>query len=81
LLSSLEGARSEFKPGKEAIKLGIDAHQDFCAVVLQLVDPDQRFTKEAFLHLAAKSPISRELAVRILIQSGAIFLVLLDATD
>ncbi|HZD93302.1 MAG TPA: transposase, partial [Candidatus Sulfotelmatobacter sp.] len=57
-LSSHEGTRSEFNSGKEAIKLGIDVHQDFYVVVMQLggtnPKPAQRFKKEAFLFWAAK---------------------------
>ena len=34
-LSSHEGTRSEFSPGKAAIKLGIDVHQEFYVVVCQ----------------------------------------------
>ena len=34
-LSSHEGTRSEFNPGKRLIKLGIDVHQEFYVVVLQ----------------------------------------------
>src|SRR6266699_6912344 len=57
-LSSPEGTRSEFNPGKRVIKLGIDVHQDFYVVVMQAggsnPKPAQRFQKEAFLHWAAK---------------------------
>ena len=57
-LSSHEGTRSEFNPGKKVIKLGIDVHQGFYVVVLQEggsnPKPAQRFRKEAFLSLAAK---------------------------
>jgi transposase len=57
-MSSLEETRSEFNPGKEAIKLGIDVHQDFYVVVMQVggsnPKPAQRFKKEAFLSWAAK---------------------------
>ena len=34
-LSSHEGTRSEFNPGKAVIKLGIDVHQEFYVVVVQ----------------------------------------------
>ena len=41
-----------------AIKLGIDVHQDFYVVVMQVdgtnPKPPQRFEKQAFLHWAAK---------------------------
>jgi hypothetical protein len=57
-LSSLEETRSQFNGGRCAIKLGIDVHQDFYVVVEQVggsnPKPPQRFTKEAFLHWAAK---------------------------
>ena len=57
-LSSPEGTRSEFNPGKVAIKLGIDVHQEFYVVVVQVggsnPKPAQRFKKEAFLHWATK---------------------------
>ena len=57
-LSSLEETRSEFNPGQAAIKLGIDVHQDFYVVVVQIggtnPKPAQRFQKEAFLHWAAR---------------------------
>ena len=57
-LSSLEGTRSEFNPGKTVIKLGIDVHQEFYVVVRQEgganPKPAQRFQKEAFLCWAAK---------------------------
>lgn len=57
-LSSLEETRSEFNPGKTAIKLGIDVHQHFYVVVCQAggsnPKPAQRFPKEAFLGWAAK---------------------------
>ena len=63
-LSSPEGTRSEFNPGRAAIKLGIDVHQEFYVVVCQVgggnPKPAQRFKKEAFLswaaRLKAKSP-------------------------
>ena len=57
-LSSPEGTRSEFNPGKTLIKLGIDVHQEFYVVVLQEggsnPKPAQRFKKEAFLSWAAR---------------------------
>ena len=57
-LSSPEETRPEFNPGKAAIKLGIDVHQDFYVVVMQEggsnPKPAQRFQKEAFLHWAAR---------------------------
>jgi transposase len=57
-LSSHEGTRSEFNPGKTVIKLGIDVHQEFYVVVAQEgganPKPPQRFTKEAFLSWAAR---------------------------
>ncbi len=57
-LSSHEGTRSEFNPGKAVIKLGIDVHQECYVVVCQEgggnPKPAQRFKKEAFLHWAAK---------------------------
>jgi transposase len=57
-LSSLEETRSEFSRGKEAIKLGIDVHQDFYVVVMQTggsnPKPAQRLQKEAFLGWAAR---------------------------
>ena len=57
-LSSHEGTRSEFNPGKSVIKLGIDLHQEFYVVVLQEgggnPKPAQRFKKEAFLGWAAR---------------------------
>jgi transposase len=57
-LSSLEGTRSEFNRSTGAIKLGIDVHQDYYVVVKQEggtnPKPAQRFSKEAFLHWAAK---------------------------
>lgn len=57
-LSSHEGTRSEFNPGKAVIKLGIDVHQEFYVVVLQEgggnPKPAQRFKKEAFLSWTAK---------------------------
>jgi len=57
-LSSHEETRCQFNGGTEAIKLGIDMHQDFCVVVLQedgaSPKPPQRFQKQAFLCWAAK---------------------------
>jgi transposase len=57
-LSSHEGTRSEFNPSKAMIKLGIDVHQEFYVVVMQVEGsnpkPAQRFKKEAFLSWAAK---------------------------
>jgi transposase len=57
-LSSPEETRCEFNRGSEVIKLGIDVHQDFYTVVMQMgganPKPPQRFQKEAFLHWAAK---------------------------
>lgn len=57
-LSSHEGTRSEFNPGKALIKLGIDVHQEFYVVVCQEgggnPKPAQRFKKETFLSWAAK---------------------------
>jgi transposase len=57
-MSSLEETRPEFNPGKSAIKLGIDVHQEFYVVVCQEggsnPKPAQRFQKEAFLCWAAK---------------------------
>jgi hypothetical protein len=57
-LSSHEGTRSEFNPGKAVIKLGIDVHQEFYVVVVQEgggnPKPAQRFRKGAFLSWAAR---------------------------
>jgi transposase len=68
-LSSPEETRSQFNGGKADIKsaegrirpvcgLGIDVHQQFYTVVMQMggsnPKPPQRFSKEAFLHWAAK---------------------------
>jgi transposase len=68
-LSSLEETRCQFNGTKAEIKsaegrmrpvcaLGIDVHQDFYVVVMQVggnnPKPPQRFHKEAFLHWAAK---------------------------
>jgi transposase len=56
-LSSHEGTRCEFNRSKADIKLGIDVHQEFYVVVMQVggsnPKPAQRFKKEAFLHWAA----------------------------
>src|SRR5881296_3305342 len=57
-LSSLEETRCQFNGGTGAIKLGIDVHQDFYVVVMQVggtnPKPPQRFQKQAFLHWATK---------------------------
>ena len=57
-LSSLEGTRCQFNGSKAVIKLGIDVHQEFYTVVVQVngsnPKPPQRFRKEGFLHWAAK---------------------------
>ncbi len=57
-LSSHEETRCQFNGGTGAIKLGIDVHQDFYAVVEQVggsnPKPPQRFQKQAFLLWAAK---------------------------
>ncbi len=57
-LSSLEETRNQFNGCSDAIKVGIDVHQDFYVVVEQVggtnPKPPQRFTKEAFLLWAAK---------------------------
>ena len=57
-LSSHEGTRSEFNPGKAVIKLGIDLHQEHYVVVVQEgggnPKPAQRFKKEAFLRWVAQ---------------------------
>jgi transposase len=57
-LSSLEETRFEFNRSKAIIKLGIDVHQDFYVVAMQVdgsnPKPAQRFGKEAFLQWAAK---------------------------
>jgi len=57
-LSSLEETRGQFNGGKADIKLGIDVHQDFYVVVMQVggsnPKPPQRFHKQAFLLWAAK---------------------------
>ena len=51
-LSSHEGTRSEFNPGKAVIKLGIDVHQGQEGG--SNPKPAQRFKKEAFLYWVAK---------------------------
>src|SRR5207244_10223330 len=57
-LSSHEGTRCQFNGSTWAIKLGIDVHQDFYVVVEQVggsnPKPPQRFTKEGFVHWAAR---------------------------
>jgi transposase len=57
-LSSLEETRCQFNGRKAVIKLGIDVHQDFYVVVVQVggsnPKPPPRFQKHAFLHWAAK---------------------------
>ena len=57
-LSSHEETRFEFNRSTEAIKLGIDVHQDYYVVVKQEgganPKPAQRFRKEAFVQWAAK---------------------------
>lgn len=57
-LSSHEGTRSQFNGGTDAIKLGIDVHQEFYVMVCQVgglsPKPAQRFKKEAFLYWAAR---------------------------
>jgi hypothetical protein len=57
-LSSLEETRCQFNAGTDAIKLGIDVHQDFYVVVEQVAGtnpkPAQRFHKQAFVHWAAE---------------------------
>jgi transposase len=57
-LSSLEETRDQFNGHAGAIKLGIDVHQEFYVVVMQVggsnPKPPQRFRKEAFLQWAAK---------------------------
>ncbi len=62
-LSSHEGTRLEFNPGKTVIKLGIDVHQEFYVVVSQEgggnPKPAQRFKKAAFLCWASKLKHSR----------------------
>jgi transposase len=57
-LSSPEETRCQFNGGQADIKLGIDVHQEFYVVVMQVggsnPKPAQRFAKEAFVHWAAK---------------------------
>jgi transposase len=57
-LSSHEGTRCQFNGSTGVIKLGIDVHQQFYVVVLQEggtnPKPPQRFSKEGFLHWAAR---------------------------
>jgi transposase len=57
-LSSHEETRCQFNGSTGVIKLGIDVHQQFYTVVMQEggsnPKPPQRFTKEGFLHWAAK---------------------------
>ena len=57
-LSSHEETCCQFNGSKALIKLGIDVHQDFYVVVVQVgganPKPPQRFQKEAFLCWAAK---------------------------
>src|SRR6266478_9044859 len=57
-LSSPEETRCQFNGSKADIKLGIDVHQHFYTVVMQMggsnPKPPQRFRKEAFLHWAAR---------------------------
>jgi transposase len=57
-LSSHEGTRCQFNGSTGGIKLGIDVHQQFYTVVMQVdgsnPKPPQRFTKEGFLHWAAR---------------------------
>jgi transposase len=57
-MSSLEETRGEFNPRSEAIKLGIDVHQEYYVVVEQIEGgnpkPAQRFPKAAFLGWATK---------------------------
>jgi transposase len=57
-MSSLEETRGEFNPRSASIKLGIDVHQEFYVVVMQVggtnPKPAQRFKKEAFVDWAAK---------------------------
>lgn len=56
--SSHEETRCQFNGSTGVIKLGIDVHQNFYMVVLQEggtnPKPPQRFSKQAFLHWAAK---------------------------
>ena len=57
-LSSLEETRDQFNGHAGAIKLGIDVHQEFYVVVMQVggsnPKPPQRFAKQVFLYWAAK---------------------------
>jgi transposase len=57
-LSSHEETRCQFNGSKASIKLGIDVHQDFYVVVMQLSGqnpkPPQRFSKQRFLEWAEK---------------------------
>ena len=57
-LSSHEGTRCEFNRSKAVIKLGIDVHQEFYVVAMQEggsnPKPAQRFSKEGFVHWAAR---------------------------
>jgi transposase len=57
-LSSPEETRSQFNGCTGVIKLGIDVHQQFYTVVVQEggtnPKPPQRFSKEGFLHWAAR---------------------------
>jgi hypothetical protein len=57
-LSSHEETRRQFNGSRCLIKPGIDAHQDFCVVVMQEggsnPKPPQRFAKEAFPYWAAR---------------------------
>lgn len=57
-LSSLEETGPEFNPAAAIIKLGIDVHQEFYVVVMQVggscPKPAQRFSKAAFLLWAEK---------------------------
>ncbi|HEV2731495.1 MAG TPA: IS110 family transposase [Terriglobales bacterium] len=56
--SSPEETRCQFNGSKADIKLGIDVHEKFYVVVKQVgganPTPPQRFSKDAFLHCAAK---------------------------
>jgi hypothetical protein len=58
-LSSPEETRRQFNGGKAIIKLGIDVHQRFYTVVMQLdgsnPKPPQRFRKGAFLVVGGKA--------------------------
>jgi|SRR5436190_1900068 len=57
-LCSHEETRCQFNGGRCTIKMEIDVHQDFYVVVEQVdginPKPRQRFSKQAFLHWAAK---------------------------